>query len=448
MPSAARRPSSCGCSPSRKRSRPRGSSPAATSAGPPTATTAAPPRRPTSSPPSPPRSPTRSRRRTDGRTPATRCALVGPRPDLWRERPTRRRGRRGDHRGGRRRGVAARRALRPWCSRYRPLRSDRPAPGRRCSGSSSRSALRSCVPTRAPPRSGGSPRCCSTAATPPTPTRRDRSRSKRSPARCPRHAAGRRRRRRPALPPTRRGPRHHGPRPRYRRRRHRAGRRTLQPGRGARRDVRTDPGPAGPGPADRGRLPGRHSRPGPAARPAALDRSGTGAGTGRRGVRALAAQRRRPQCRRGHRAATHRGPPDARGAAHRRLRRRPLAGHVPGTGLRRAVDGRLRRARGGPAAQPAARPRRHVQLDGQGGPGRHRGATGPHPCHRGGRRRGRRTGGPAAGRRVRALALPGRHAGRVHRGRAGGAPRRGARHRAGRARPRAAGRRHAHCSAR
>ena len=40
-----------------------------------------------------------------------------------------------------------------------------------------RSALRWCAPTRAPPRSGGSPRCCSTAATPPTPTRRDPSRS-------------------------------------------------------------------------------------------------------------------------------------------------------------------------------------------------------------------------------------------------------------------------------
>ena len=181
------------------------------------------------------------------------------------------------------------------------------------------------------------------------------------------------------------------------RRRHRAGRRTLQPGRGARRDVRSDPGPPGAGPADRGRLPGRHRRPGPAARPAALDRSGNGSGAGLGGARALAARRRRPPCRRGDRAATHRDPPAARRAAHRRLRRHPHPRHVPGTGLRRAVDGRLRRARGGPATQPAARPRRHVQLDGQGGTGRHRGATGPHPCRRGGRRRGRRAGGPAAG---------------------------------------------------
>ena len=323
--SAARPRSSCGYSPSRRRSRPRGSSPAATSAGPRTATTAAPPRRPTSSRPSPPRSSRRSRRRTDGRTPATRCARSARGPTCGWRPPAARSTRRPPR--GRRRGVAARRALAPGArgaSRCaapdRHLAAGVPAArgGRRCGGAPrpahhpGRAARHGAAlrPRHRLPRRGA--------------IRRGRA----VPGRRPRRVADRWRRR-AALPPARRGHRRRG-----RRRRDRAGRRALQPGRGARHDLRSDPGPPGAGPAARGRLPGRHRRPGPAGRPAALDRSGIGAGAGRGGVRALAAQRRRPQCRRGDRTATRRGAPDARGAAHRRLRRRPL----PGADRRAAGD--------------------------------------------------------------------------------------------------------------
>ena len=339
--SAARPRSSCGYSPSRRRSRPRGRSPAATSAGPRTATTAAPPRRPTSSRPSPPRSSRRSRRRTDGRTPATRCARSARGPTCgW--RPPAARSTRRPPRGAPSRSRCPSRT-RPWCSRCQPVRSARPAPGRRCSGSSRRQALRWSARTRAPPsaaRHGAALRPRHRL-----PRRGAIRRGRAVPGRRPRRVADRWRRR-AALPPARRGHRRRG-----RRRRDRAGRRALQPGRGARHDLRSDPGPPGAGPAARGRLPGRHRRPGPAGRPAALDRSGIGAGAGRGGVRALAAQRRRPQCRRGDRTATRRGAPDARGAAHRRLRRRPL----PGADRRAAGDrGRAAQRRCWPARRRVA----------------------------------------------------------------------------------------------
>jgi hypothetical protein len=207
------------------------------------------------------------------------------------------RGRRGDHRGAPSR-VAARRALalvladRPVRRRRRHLAAGVPAArgGRRCGG---------CVPTRA--HQVGRPRHgAAYGREPPYP---DAARSlavERSldaaRARC-RSAA------RPSCSaPARRGT--PAPGPARCRRRDRAGLARYNQGAALGATCGPDPGRPAPDQRIEAVYPDDTSDQDLQARPAALDRSGTGAGTGRRGVRALAAQRRRPQCRRGDRAAT------------------------------------------------------------------------------------------------------------------------------------------------
>ena len=249
--SAARRPSSCGCSPSRRRSRPRGSSPvgyerwtADGNHGCPTAQAYVFAAEPATI--------AHKVATTDGgRTPRDSLRAVGPRPDMWLA-STPPRGRRGEAQRSAGGAVAESlpgRALAAWCSRCRPVRCDRPAPGPQVFRQlDDRSALR-CVrpdPTHRPGRAARHG-----AALRPATHRLPRRRAI-APSAVERSldaARGRRPARSaapppPALPPARAA----AARTRgagYRRRRHRAGRRTLQPGRGARRDVRSGPGPPG-----------------------------------------------------------------------------------------------------------------------------------------------------------------------------------------------------------